>query len=58
MVVDYFDADGMPLAPLETDAPLVVDSNAVLAFSVARKPFQAIAGWRPQILYRICRVYY
>jgi len=34
MVVNYFDMDGVPLLPLKTDAPLVVNPNAVLSLPI------------------------
>jgi hypothetical protein len=36
MVVDDFNVKAISLAPDEANAPLVVDSNTVLAFPVAR----------------------
>jgi hypothetical protein len=46
MIVDDFNQAGtdVALAPDETDAPLFVDPDAVLALPVAGQPFKAIAG--------------
>jgi len=46
MIVDDFNQTGsdVALVPDETDAPLVVDPDAVLAPPVAGQPFKAIAG--------------
>lgn len=49
MVVHDLHFKGVPLAPLEADPPLVVDSDAVLAGPVPFQRLQAIAGWHPQI---------
>ena len=34
MIVDDLDVESMPVTPLETDPPLLVDPNAVLALSI------------------------
>lgn len=46
MIVDDFNQAGtdVALVPDKTDAPLVVDPDAVLALPVAGQPFKAIAG--------------
>ena len=49
MVVDDLDLPGIAVAPYETDAPLLVDANAVLPPAVAPQGFQPVAGRRPQI---------
>jgi len=36
---------GIALFPDEADAPLIVDADAVLAFSLASQPLQPV-GWR------------
>lgn len=43
MVVDNFNIVCVPVAPDKTKSPLVVDSNAVLSFSIAVQRLQAIA---------------
>ena len=40
---------GIAIAPDKTNAPLVIDADAVLAFPVTFQGFQMIAGRRPQI---------
>lgn len=42
MVINDFDCGGVVINPDETDPPLVVDSNAVLALAVSPKRLQAI----------------
>ncbi len=39
----------LPSFPVETNTPLIVDANTVLARPVAAQGFQSIAWWRPQI---------
>jgi hypothetical protein len=43
------------LWPLETNAPLLVDTNAVLASPIRAKRFQSVTWQRPQILKACCR---
>ena len=43
MVIDDFDVMRIVVVPAEADAPLLVNSNAVLAFSVAAESFEVIA---------------
>src|SRR5690606_17071055 len=50
VVVDEFDIVRSSLSPDETDAPLCVDSDAVLAPTIADALLQAIARRDPQIL--------
>jgi hypothetical protein len=51
VIVNNFDVVGFPalLGPVETDAPLVVDSDAVLTGPVFMKRFEAVAGRHTQI---------
>jgi hypothetical protein len=49
MIVDDFDRVALPVLPFETDAPLIVDTNAVLSGAVPFKRFQAICGRNPQV---------
>ena len=44
MVIDNFDIVSIAAFPAKTDAPPVVDSNAVSAGAVPFESFQAIAG--------------
>ena len=46
MVIRDFDFISMALAPLEADAPLLIDSNRVLPLSVSAQGLQAIPRWR------------
>jgi hypothetical protein len=43
MIVDYLNVEGVIPRPHETDSPLLVDSDAVLALSVTPKQFQPIS---------------
>jgi hypothetical protein len=49
MVVNDLDIIGLALSPDEADAPSIIDPDAVLTFSISRKPPQPVAGWRPEI---------
>jgi hypothetical protein len=37
------------ISPRETNAPLVIDSNAVLAGPIATEFFEAIGRWRSKV---------
>ena len=50
MVVDDLDVVGIASGPSETDTPLVVDANAVLAVTIAFKLLEAISRWESEIL--------
>lgn len=43
MVVHNLDIQGVRASPAEANAPLVVDTNAVLPFAIAAKDLQTIA---------------
>jgi hypothetical protein len=46
MVIDDFNIDRTRrvLRPLETNPPLAIDPDTALAFTVARKGFEMVAG--------------
>lgn len=48
MIIGDFDFVGVTIFPSEADAPLVVDSYAVLAVAVASKSFETVAGWNSE----------
>jgi hypothetical protein len=49
MIIDNFHIVRVRVLPTETDAPLVIHSDAVLAFAVALQSFQPIARWNNQL---------
>ncbi len=49
MIIHDFHVVGIAFAPNKTDAPLVIDADAVLPFSIAFQCFQVIAWRRSQI---------
>ena len=49
MVIRYLYSVGAAVLPDETDAPLVVDPDTVLANSVPFEGFRVIARWRRQV---------
>jgi hypothetical protein len=49
MIIDDFDVLGRAFSPNETDSPLIVDSDTVLAFPVARQSLHPVPGNRCQI---------
>ena len=51
MIIDDFHVIGTAVRPSETDAPLLVDADRVLAFPVSRQLLQPIARRRAQILH-------
>jgi hypothetical protein len=54
VVVDNFDIMCLPRSPPKADPPLVIDTNAVLAGSVALERLQAIAWRKPQVVEDRC----
>lgn len=50
MVVGDADFVGIAVFPDEADAPLIVDTNAVLSPPVAAEGFKMIAWWGAQIV--------
>jgi hypothetical protein len=50
VVVDDLDCECIAGFEPETDAPLIVDPNAVLTGSVTSQEFQPIVGWDPQVV--------
>jgi len=50
MVVGNFNFTGISVLPDKTDAPLIVDSYAVLTFSVSFQGLKPVAWWNPEIL--------
>ena len=50
MIIDNFDVVRIAMAPDKTDAPLLVDANAVLTCAVASERFQTVAGRHSQVL--------
>jgi len=49
MIVDDFDIAWASFAPYETDAPLVIDPDAVLAAAGASKRFETVARMHPHV---------
>ena len=50
MVIRYLHLIGVPIAPDEADAPLVVNANTVLSSPIARKSLQSIPRRHPQVV--------
>ena len=50
MAFDDFHVVGVTLDPSKTDAPLIVDPDAVLAFAIALEGFESIGRWNTQII--------
>jgi hypothetical protein len=53
VIIDDLYLVSVALSPLETDAPLIVDSDAVLTLTVTVQFLQAIAGRDTQVLQRL-----
>ena len=52
VVIDDLDVMRIAVVPAETDAPLVVDADAVLAIAVSFQCLQAVAGRYAQVVQR------
>jgi hypothetical protein len=51
VVVDYLDVGCISIRPFETDPPLIVDPDAVLALPIALQPLKLVSRRYPQVLY-------
>jgi hypothetical protein len=49
VIIDDLNVVGVAAGPAEADSPLVVDSDAVLAQSIAGELLQSIGGWNAQV---------
>jgi hypothetical protein len=56
VVIDDLHVVSICSFPAETDAPLVVDPDAVLSGPISPQNLQPVAGRNPQILKRLCPV--
>ena len=56
MIIDNVDLPSVSITPNETNAPLVVDANAMLPGAVASKNFEPVAGRDPQVIKAASRV--
>lgn len=56
MIIDNFYIDRVAMLPGEADSPLVVHANAELPLAIPLEPFEAIAGWNPQIVEHFRRI--
>ena len=56
MIVNNFNLECVAIPPLEANAPAVIDTYAVLPFSVTAQRLQPIAGWDGQIVQMCCGV--
>lgn len=56
MVVGYLDRMGVTSTPLETNAPLVIDADAVLTGPVALQLLKPVAGRFSEVFQRVGRV--
>jgi len=54
VVINNFNAAGVPVKPYEADSPLRIDSNAVLALAIMFQGFELVARWNTQEIKR-CR---
>src|SRR5580693_6633230 len=50
MIIDDFNVKRVAFEPMETESPLIVDSNAMLALAISRQCFQAISGRETQVV--------
>ena len=50
VVIDDFDIVRITFSPFKTDAPLVIDPDAMLSFAVALQGLQPVAWRHPQVL--------
>ena len=58
MIFNYFYIISIAFFPFKADSPLVIDSDAVLAFPVLPEFFKAVSRWDFQINQIPCRIDY
>jgi hypothetical protein len=56
MIIDNLYPKDIPISPLETDAPLIIDSDTILPGSVAVQFLQTIGRRCPQVVERHCPI--
>lgn len=56
VIVNNLDVPGIAITPVETNAPLRVDANAMLPKPVPAKNFQPVAGRDPQVIEATSRI--
>ncbi len=56
MIVGYFRGIGVIIAPFKTNAPLIVDADAVLANSIAFELLEPVARRHPKVLKGVGRI--
>ena len=50
MIIDDLNVRGVTVTPPETDPPLLVDPDAVLAFAIAFQSLELIRAWNQKVL--------
>ena len=50
VVVDDFNRVRVPIFPDEADAPLVIDTDAMLAAPLPLESFEPVPRWHPQVI--------
>ena len=56
VVIDYLNATRIAINPAETNAPLAVDANAVLALALILQRFQPVGGRYSQVIQSLRRI--
>jgi hypothetical protein len=56
MIIHDFHLFCMPFSPHEANAPLVIDTDAVLSFAIPFQRYQPIQRWQPKVPQPHCRV--
>jgi hypothetical protein len=49
VIVDDFHVVGVSTGPAETDAPLIIDANAVLTRTISRQLLQTVRRWNAKV---------
>jgi hypothetical protein len=56
MVINNLDISGLAADPFETDTPLVIDADAILACSISPELLESVAGNGRQVLQIFCAI--
>lgn len=50
MIIHDFNVVRVPILPPKTEAPLLIDPDAVLSMAVAPQSIEPVAGWHTQVI--------
>lgn len=49
VIINNFNLVRVPIFPLKTDPPLVIDADRMLSLAIVLERFQMVTGWRKKV---------